>query len=179
MRDISYKVALGGIVSALCLVTMFLAGILPALYLLLPMIAGVLLMISAAEVSTGWALLTYVSVSLLSLFVTFDKEAALVFIMVFGHYPIIRPYLQKLRFRPMILAAKLVIFNVCALAYFYVTVYIFGLDQMLEEFDEFGKYGAIVMLGMANAVFLLYDVNLSMIYKFYLKRLLPKFRKKR
>ena len=75
MRDISYKVALGGIVSALCLVTMFLAGILPALYLLLPMIAGVLLMIIAAEVSTGWALLTYVSVSLLSLFVTFDKEA--------------------------------------------------------------------------------------------------------
>ena len=74
MRDISYKVALGGIVSALCLVTMFLAGILPALYLLLPMIAGVLLMIIAAEVSTGWALLTYVSVSLLSLFVTFDKE---------------------------------------------------------------------------------------------------------
>ena len=172
MRDISYKVALGGIVSALCLVTMFLAGILPALYLLLPMIAGVLLMIIAAEVSTGWALLTYVSVSLLSLFVTFDKEAALVFIMVFGHYPIIRPYLQKLRFKPMILAAKLVIFNVCAIAYFYVTVYIFGLD-------EFGKYGAIVMLGMANAVFLLYDVNLSMIYKFYLKRLLPKFRKKR
>ena len=118
MRDISYKVALGGIVSALCLVTMFLAGILPALYLLLPMIAGVLLMIIAAEVSTGWALLTYVSVSLLSLFVTFDKEAALVFIMVFGHYPIIRPYLQNLRFRPMILAAKLVIFNVCAIAYF-------------------------------------------------------------
>lgn len=58
MRDISYRVALGGIVSALCLVTMFLAGILPALYLLLPMIAGVLMMIIAVEVSSSWAMLT-------------------------------------------------------------------------------------------------------------------------
>lgn len=39
MRDISYRVALGGIVSALCLVVMFLAGAMPAFYLILPMIA--------------------------------------------------------------------------------------------------------------------------------------------
>ena len=45
MRDISYRVALGGIVSALCLVVMFLAGILPALYILLPIMASVLLML--------------------------------------------------------------------------------------------------------------------------------------
>ncbi len=179
MRDISYKVALGGIVSALCLVTMFLAGILPALYLLLPMIAGMLLMIIAAEVNTGWALLTYISVSLLSLFITFDKEAALVFIMLFGHYPILRSYIQRLRFKPLRALIKLSVFNVCAVAYFYVTVYIFGLDQMLEEFDEFGRYGALIMLVFANLVFILYDLNLSMIYTVYLKKLMPRFRKKR
>ena len=39
MRDISYRVALGGIVSALCLVTMFLAGIIPALYILARVLA--------------------------------------------------------------------------------------------------------------------------------------------
>ena len=94
MRDISYRVALGGIVSALCLVVMFLAGILPALYILLPIMASVLLMLIAAEVSTGWALLTYIAVGILSLFITADKEAALIFIM-FGHYPIIRIYLQN------------------------------------------------------------------------------------
>ena len=59
MRDISYRVALGGIVSALCLVTMFLAGVIPALYLLLPGIAGILLMIIAVEVNIPWAFLTY------------------------------------------------------------------------------------------------------------------------
>ena len=77
MKDISYRVALGGIVSALCLLTMFLAGIMPALYLVLPMIAGILMMIIAVEVNTKWAFLTYIAVSLLSMFITFDKEAAL------------------------------------------------------------------------------------------------------
>ncbi len=73
MKNISYRVALGGIVSALCLLCMFLAGIMPALYLLLPMAAGMLMMIIAEEVSKSWAWLTYISVSLLSIFVTADK----------------------------------------------------------------------------------------------------------
>lgn len=136
-------------------------------------------MLIVAEVNTAWAFLTYMSVSILSLFITFDKEAALVFIMIFGHYPIIRPYIQKIRFRPIQAILKLVIFNVCALAYFYMTVYIFGIKEMLEEFDTFGKYGGLLMLGIADIVFVLYDINLSMLYKIYRKRLMPKFRKKR
>ena len=179
MRDISYRVALGGIVSALCLVTMFLAGVIPALYLLLPGIAGILLMIISVEVNTGWAFLTYIAVGILAMFVTFDKEAALIFIMFFGHYPILRFYIQKIPLGLIRLIVKLLIFNICIIAYFYVTVYIFGLQDILEEFDEIGKYGAYIMLGVSNIVFLIYDFDLEFLYKVYLKRILPKFRKKR
>ena len=179
MRDISYRVALGGIVSALCLVVMFLAGVMPALYLLLPMIAGILLMIIAVEVNKGWAFLTYLSVSLLSLFITFDKEAALIFILFFGHYPILRLFIQKIRPGILRRTVKFILFNVCVLAYFYTTVFIFGVDGMLEEFDELGKYGGYIMLGLANFVFLLYDVNLDFTYKLYRERVMPKFRKKK
>lgn len=179
MRDISYRVALGGIVSALCLVTMFLAGVIPALYLLLPGIAGILLMIISVEVNTGWAFLTYLAVGLLAMFVTFDKEAALIFILFFGHYPILRFYIQKIPLGLIRLIIKLLIFNICIIAYFYVTVYIFGLQDILEEFDEIGKYGAYIMLGVSNIVFFIYDFDLEFLHKIYLKRILPKFRKKR
>ena len=179
MRDISYRVALGGIVSALCLVTMFLAGVMPALYLLLPGIAGILLMIIAVEVSKGWAFLTYIAVGLLSLFITFDKEAALIFIMFFGHYPILRFYIQKIPLKAVRLAVKLILFNVCIMAYFYVTVYILGIKEMLEEFDDIGKYGGYIMLGISDLVFLFYDFDLDFMYALYCKRLMPKFRKKR
>lgn len=179
MRDISYRVALGGIVSALCLVTMFLAGVLPALYIVLPMIAGVLMMIIAEEVSKSWALLTYIAVSILAMFITFDKEAALLFILIFGHYPILRLYTEKFPLKWLRRLVRMLIFNVCVIAYFYVTVYIFGLDEMLDEFDDYGRYGAYIMLGMANIIFVLYDLNLDNIHRRYKKRLAVKLRKNR
>lgn len=179
MRDISYRVALGGIVSALCISAMFFAGIIPALYLLLPMIAGVLMMIIAVEVNTGWAMLTYIAVSILSMFVTFDKEASLIFIMLFGHYPVLRFYINRIHGRFLRNVVKFLVFNICAVAYFYVTVYIFGFDQMLDEFGEIGKYGGYIMLALGNFVFLLYDMNLDLFYKIYKVRLMPKLRRKR
>lgn len=149
------------------------------LYLLLPMIAGVLMMIIAVEVSGSWAMLTYIAVSLLSMIITFDKEAALIFIMLFGHYPILRIYIEKIQLKGIRWLIKFAVFNICVVAYFYVTVYIFGLDQMLEEFGEFGRYGAYIMLGIANVIFVLYDINLDNIYRMYRQKLMPKFRKTR
>ncbi|MDE5583764.1 MAG: hypothetical protein K2J08_08665 [Ruminococcus sp.] len=179
MRDISYRVALGGIVTALCIGAMFFAGIIPALYLVLPMIAGVFMMIIATEISIGWAFLTYMAVSILSFFVTFDKEASLIFIMLFGHYPVIRFYLKKINVRFLRYTIKFLIFNLCAVAYFYMTVYVFGLDQMLDEMGELGRYGSYIMLFLCNVIFVLYDINLDLCYNIYKIRLMPKLRRKK
>ena len=179
MKDISYRVALGGIVAALCLLTMFLAGIISPLYFLLPMIAGILLLIIAEEVSISWSLLTYTAVSILSVFITADKEASLIFIMLFGHYPILRYYLQKVKIGFFRFLLKLAVFNICAVSFFYVTVYLFGIKQMLEDMNDLGRYGGYILLGICNVVFVLYDYNLDAVYSYYLKRLMPKFKRKR
>jgi hypothetical protein len=50
---------------------------------------------------------------------------------------------------------------------------------MLEEFDDLGRYGSYIMLGISNLVFLFYDFDLDFTYILYKKRLMPKFRKKR
>ena len=176
MRKVSYRVALGGIVSALCLLCMFLAGIMPLFYLILPMAAGMLLMIIAEEVSVGWGWLTYLAVDILSLLITADKESALVFIMLFGHYPMVRLMIEKLKFKPLKYILKGLIFNVCAVSFFLVTVFIFGIDQMMTDMEELGQFGGAVFLILGNIVFWLYDFNLGAIYVLYLKQLLPKFR---
>lgn len=179
MHDISYRVALGGIVAALCLVTMFLAGIIPPLYIILPMAAGILMMIIAVEVSSKWALLTYIAVSLLSMIITFDKEAALLFIMFFGHYPILRLHIERIRATAIRRLLKLTLFNLCIILFYFITVYFFGLDQMIEEFNDIGRYGEYIMLALANILFVLYDTNLRNFYIIYRKRLMPKFKNKR
>lgn len=178
MNKISYRVALGGIVSALCLLCMFMAGALPVFYLVLPMVAGLLLMIIAEEVSMSWAWLTYFSVCLLSMLITADKEAALVFVMLFGHYPMLRLILHKLKFRLLRYILKAMIFNICIISFFVVTVFVFGIDQMLTDMNDLGKYGGLILLLLANIIFVLYDFNLGAIYVLYIKKLLPKFRRR-
>jgi hypothetical protein len=178
MKDTSYRVALGGIITSLCLMAMFLAGIMPILYIVFPMIAGVLMMIMSIEVNTKWALLTYLSVSLLSMIITFDKESALIFVMFFGHYPILRTYIEKLKSAFLRNLIRIVLFNLCIIAYFYVTVYIFGLSEILEEQKDLGKYGAWIMLVVSDIIFLLYDYNLSLCYSIYKMKIMPKFGRK-
>lgn len=174
MDRISYRVALGGIVAAFCLVGMFLTGVFPLLYLVFPMIAGVLLLIIVEEVGTQWAWVTYVTVSLLSLFVTYDKEAALIFIMFFGCYPIYQQFLVRIRPRLLRLAVKLLIFNVTMVLYFRLNVYVLGLDDLLEAMEDFGKYGGAIMLTILNPFFLMYDYSLSGLIRLYRGMLKPR-----
>lgn len=174
MKNISYRVALGGIVSSFCLMAMFLTGVFPLLYLVLPMIAGILMLIVVNEVSTPWALLTYLAVGLLSLFVTYDKEAALIFILFFGHYPITYRYLNKIPSKLLRLPVKLLVFNGCMVLFYHINVYLFGLQELMEAAADFGKYGAVILLAAMNPFFLMYDYSLDGMCELYRRILKPR-----
>ncbi len=176
-RSISYRIALGGTLASMCLLSQFITGVFPAFYIIMPMICGILVTVMAMETNVWWGFLMYLAVSTLSLFVTPNKDAALIFIMFFGHYPLIRPYLYRLKIKPLIYAVKLLIYNACILAYFFMTVYLFGMDEMLEEMGEFGKYGAYILLATANMMFVSYDYLMDIAMEVYRKRLHPKISK--
>lgn len=171
---ISYRVALGGIISAFCLMGMFLTGVFPLLYLVLPMLSGLLLLIVVEEVGAHWAWLTYAAVGLLSLFVTYDKEAALIFIMFFGCYPILTLYLNRIRPKWLRILIKLAFFNICMVVYFHITVYVFGLTELMEAFEDWGKYGGAILLAALNPFFLMYDHSLTGLINLYRKQLKPR-----
>ena len=174
MQNLSYRIALGGIVSAFCLMSMFLTGIFPLLYLVLPMIAGVLLLIVVMEVGIQWAWVTYIAVSLLSLFVTYDKEAAIIFILFFGCYPLIRYYLKKIHSKPFRLILKLLLFNLSIIIYFYLNTYLFGMQELLQELQGYGKHAGKIMLLLLNPFFVMYDTSLDGLCEVYLKILKPR-----
>ena len=43
----------------------------------------------------------------------------------------------------------------------------------------FGKYGGYILLAAADVIFIMYDYNLTILYKSYYRRFMPKLRKKR
>lgn len=169
--SVSYRVALGGIVSSLCLLCMFLAGVIPVFYLLLPMIAGALMMIIVIEVSTEWAFVTYIAVGLLSIFVTFDKQAALIFIFLFGHYPILKSIFEKkIKSKALCNIIKFIIYNICIIAYYYGVIYILGSKELMKNMQKFG----IAVLIVAEFFFFTYDYSLTALIDYYKDKIKPK-----
>ncbi len=169
-----YRVALGGVVSSLCILAMFFTGIAPFLYITLPMISGALITIIVFEVNTSWAMLTYITVSLLSIFVTFDKEAALIFILFFGHYPILKLKIEKIPIIILKILIKILVFNICIVIDYQLTIYLLGISDFTDDFAAFGKYGIYILWALANLIFIMYDYALSTCVVIYLKYLKPK-----
>ena len=173
----SSKTALGGIVAAISVTMMFLTAVIPTLTYALPATAGVLLILVVIEVDKKWAFGVYAAVSLLSLLLLPDKEAAMMYVAFCGHYPIVKAILeQKVKSNVLLWLLKLLVFNLSVVAAYLVIIYVFQLP--LEDMEAFGKWGVWALLGMGNVVFLIYDVALSRLVTLYMLKWHKAFRKR-
>ena len=162
MRHNSAKnMALGGVMAALALVVMCLGGMIPLATYVCPMFCAVLLMVvlklTGRRVAWAW----YGAVSILSMLLGPDKEAAAVFVFL-GYYPILKPWLDK---RKLAILWKLVLFNAAIFAMYGVLIYVFGLADIASEFEELGMVLTAVTLVLGNATLFMMDVLLTVLEK--------------
>lgn len=169
------SVALCGVMSALCMVCMFLTGVIPFATYALPALAGVLLIAIVIEQGKRWAALVYVAVSLLSFILSPDLEAKLMFVCFFGYYPILKAVFEGIRRPRFALCLKLAVFNVAVIAVYFILSALGGLAA--DEFEIFGKNLPLFFLAAGNLVFLLYDYALTGLVSVYVQRLRPHLRK--
>ena len=162
----AYPVALGGVLAALAIVIMTLGGLIPIATYVCPMLCS--LMLLAVRLSCGdrigWA--WYGAVCVLSLLLSPDKEAAAVFV-VLGYYPIIQPKLEKL---PLQFLWKALLFNIASALLYAALMFVFGMEQLVAEFQELGIAGLVIILILGNVCFFLLDKVLHKLHhKFYKK----------
>lgn len=167
MKKLSFQIALGGIISALCILLMFSVGLFPVLVYVFPMLSSLLIFMLQYECGTKTALSSYVSVSLLSLILSPDKESAMIFLAFFGYYPILNIYLEKLKSAALRWAIRLLVFNSAIIASYFVLVKLFTAVTL----DDFGKWTAPIMLVFANFIAVLYEFALRNVSVFYVKKL--------
>ena len=154
----SKNTAFCGMVSALSVVLMLITTILPVMMYVLPIVTGILVLLAAEVTSKKWAVATFFSTAIISLLLLTEKETALTYLFFFGWYPLVREQMNKI---PSVLqyVVKFILFNFSAVAIGVVGVYVFGLSK--EDYTEFGKYTIPILLGMANVVFVLYELMLK------------------
>ena len=157
---------MGGIASALCLLLMLLT-IIPIATYTMPALAGMVLIVVVIENGYSTAWMVYAAVGFLSLFICPDKEAAMLFVGFFGYYPVLKGKLEKIRVRLVEYLVKFVVFNVAMIANYLIIIYLFGIQDVLEEVGPLGQYSVVLLLLMGNVVFFISDVALSRIITAY------------
>ncbi|MBP1573201.1 MAG: hypothetical protein J6A55_05325 [Oscillospiraceae bacterium] len=169
-KKVSYKVALGGIVSALSLVAMIMSGVIPGLEYAIPAFAGIVLVIIVIEIGMSWAFLTYAGVALLSFFVVPNKEASLLFITFMGYYPIIKSVFEtKIKARPLQWFVKIILFNIALVVYYNLVMLLVSSPELKQSIDEIGKFALPLLIGAANVVFVIYDIAVTNLITMYIK----------
>lgn len=169
----STQVAIGGLSAAICLLLMFMTGMIPLSSYILPAMAGIVLIGVGQESGPKTALLVYGVTSLLGLMIVPDRESILLFIMLLGYYPILRPRLQRLPRLPRLIL-KLLLLNVVVLLFYLIMKYIFAIPDMVD----FVKFGAVFFLLLVNFTFLMYDFLISQVLVVYTKWFRPKILRK-
>lgn len=144
--------------AALAIVIMAMGTLIPIATYVCPMLCCLILQLvrTINGDRIGWA--WYGAVTILSLLLAPDKEAAAVFAAI-GYYPILKPKLDRTRGKWI---WKGLLFNSTILAMYWLLMHLFGMDQITREFSEMGIMMTFALLLMGNIVFFLLDKLLGM-----------------
>jgi len=153
--------ALGGILAAVAVVVMAMGTLIPVATYVCPMLCALLLqmVLKSCGRRTAWA--WYGAVAVLSLLLSPDKEAAVVFVFL-GYYPIVKPWLDRRKGRWL---WKALLFNTATLAAYWMLLRILGLEGLEAELTELGGVLGLVLLALGNVTFFLLDRLLGMGFK--------------
>lgn len=154
---------LSAMLTALTVVTLYIACIFPAQRMSLPAIASLFVAAAVAEGRIYAGLGVYGAGTLLGLLLLPDKMPVLLFAFFFGLYPVVKSLAEQLRRRWVELLPKLAFFNLAFLLLWllFSAVFVGGLFTL----------PLYLLLPLLNVVFLLYDFGLSRLIAFYMSRI--------
>lgn len=164
------KVAVGGIFTAISLIFLYFALYLPSIKFTMYFLAGMIPGLILVEMGLRQAWMLYGATSLLSFVMLGNAVSIIPYVMIFGLYPILKFYIEKIK-RPIIeILVKLLFFNI-AIAFVYIIWTKLFLLNVHVDFPI-----VWIIIGM-QPVFLFYDYIFTRVIFHYCDRIRVKWRK--
>ncbi len=161
--------------AALGLVLMFMTALIPFGTYAFPTFAGILTVVIVIEIGYGYAVAVYAATAILSFLLVPDKEAALMYAIFFGFYPILKGLIERLPNKPAQYALKLVLFNACVIAAFFIAVNLLSIPE--DSYYLFGLNMPLIFLLLGNVFFVIYDICVTRLVTVYLLKWRKKLNK--
>ena len=163
------KLAVSGLLTALSTVIVILSNIIPIGMFTFPAVAGIIIYILSIAAGQKYAWMSFIVTSLISFALCTEKEAAVCFILFLGFYPMVKEHIEKLRIRVIAYILKLLLFNACGVAIYFILIFVFSVPA--DTFEFFDINLPAVLLAILNAVFLIYDYALTVFNRVYRKKI--------
>ena len=155
------RIALSAVLGACSLAVLYLACYMPSGRLGMAAAAGLFPAAAVTSCGFGAGFLCYAGTAVLAMLLVADKNVALLYLLFFGLYPMIKGWIEKWGRLALELVMKFVIFNLYAILVFR------GLSGLLTGLLPTSNLPPMILLVIANVVFFLYDYGFSKVLTFY------------
>ncbi|MEG0912740.1 MAG: hypothetical protein RSD35_09595 [Oscillospiraceae bacterium] len=176
MHRNTYKIALGGLVSAAAVAIMFFGSILPFATFISPAVASFSVLYFCIEYNRRTALLVYAVIGLLSMLLAPDKEQALLFVFLLGYYPIAKSLIEKLHSKVLAWVLKIVLCDTTMLALYYIITQVFVIEAVRDELADYTAVLLIVMIILGNFTFAIFDLAMTRLSVYYEVKIRPRIK---
>lgn len=172
------KLTISAMIVALGTVFMVLGAVIEVLDLSAVALASVLVAFVYIELGSPYTWLVWICTTLTTFLFYQHSPMWFIYFVLFGIYPILKGYIERLK-RPLWLPIKLLFGNVAFLAMLFGIQLITGLP-FVDPNDSFlgitGKAVYILTWVIFNVAFVLYDYFITVMVRFYMDKLRPKFK---
>ena len=143
---------------------MALCGVMTALAVAIPLMV---------ECGKRMALGAYAAISMLSLILCADKEAALLFAFL-GYYPVIKQRLDAMPRKWLRRMVKFMIWNVALGAMYALIFFLLKLDQVMADYQTLNHITLVLLALLGNFTLILYDRLMTIGTVLYIKKYRPR-----
>ena len=166
------KITLSAIMVALGTVFMALGSVIEVLDLSVCAVASLIVVFIYLELGSSYAWMVYLATSLAAALVVPSKLMFLEYFLVFGIYPLLKAFIERLPKWSWILV-KLVFINAIIWTIFLFAEVLLGIP-FIEGDTLLYKAGLYIFM---NITFIVYDIFITVMVRFYYDRLRPRFKR--
>jgi hypothetical protein len=157
------KITVSAMMCALGIAFMTVGYFVEALDLTACALVSLIVALVYVEIGSPYTYLVWICTSLLSfLFFSAKPSLWLTYFLVFGIYPILKAYIEKL-IRPLWIVLKLVYLNAVLVALFFIFEFVF----MTPFFDVEGTWIKAAVWALMNVAFIAYDLFITVLMRLY------------
>ena len=166
------KVTLSAMIVALGTVFMVLGGFIEVLDLSVCALASLLVVFAYIEIGKPYYWLVWICTSLATFLLSPGKQLWILYLAIFGIYPILKAFFERIKNRSLWLVLKLVYINIVLVAFTFVWEFVFSVPLFVFDNKLFvaGAYAVV------NVGFIAYDAFISVMVRLYFVKLRPRFK---